>query len=140
MYVKTKSQGFTLIEIMIAVAIVGLLAGLSSVGIWRYLKRARKKTTEVRLKQIRTSIATYNLDMGKNPTRLEDLIRKPSDPKLAARWSGPYGVEDPEDLEDSYENRIQYKLTPGGAHPYELFSYGEEGPGGEERIDVWVIR
>ncbi len=140
MYVETKNKGFTLIEIMIAVAIVGLLAGLGSVGIWGYLERAKKKTTIARLKQLRTSIATYKLDMGKNPTRLDDLIRRPSDPKLASRWSGPYGVEEAEDLEDSYENRIQYKQTPGSAHPYELYSFGEKGPGSEERISVWVAR
>lgn len=129
-------EGFTLIEILVVLGILGLLMAVLIPGTMYYIAQAKYTAANSKMQRIQAGIQMYNLATGKYPKSLTDLVRKPADQKVAAKWRGPYGVKDIDDLEDPWENPFQYKLTPGGTHPYELYSIGEKG---EDRLSVWEI-
>ena len=134
----SKNQsGFTMIEIMIVLGILGvLMAVLIPVGV-NYYRQTFYTTTDLKLKKLQTAVDMYRLGIGQYPARLEDLIRRPSDPKVSSKWRGPYGgLGKLEDLEDGWGEPFVYKITPGSTNPYELYSFGPDGPGSGERISA----
>lgn len=131
---RTTQTGFTLIEILIAISIVGFLLAVLVPTIIRRGAAAEKQAAKTQMAQVKQSIDLYRLDVGRYPVKLLDLAKKPSDPKLASKWQGPYMDEDV--LEDKWGQPYIYRLTPGGAHPYELYSLGPEGTE-ESKISAW---
>lgn len=134
-------KGFSLMEIMIAVAIMGILAGVGIPMYSSYLKNARMKRTESTLALFKNEINRYNADTGRYPRALDDLIDKPdADSPLSKKWQGPYiDVKGGGLPEDAWGQDFVYELTPGGTHPYELYSYGPDGEDApeEDRISAW---
>ena len=135
---RARPNGFTLIEILIAVAIVGLMLAVVGPALYRRLAGASVSAAENQLRQLKTSIGTYYIDLNRYPEKLSDLVRKPKDPKLAKKWRHSY-LESDEVPEDPWGNPYQYKKTPGGKHQYELYSWGKEGRDTpkEQWISVW---
>ena len=134
-------HGFTLIELMIAIAIFGILAAGAFLAYNAFFGTARETGTQQRLASLKLAITQFNLNTGKYPRTLKDLAVKPTDePTLASKWKGPYvETEKPYDL-DAWDNKFVYKVTPGAKRPYELYSYGEVGDSTapvEDRISVW---
>lgn len=130
-------NGFTLIEIMIAVAIVaimGVAAWQVTTRVMARFNRSRAKTTVVSLGN---AITQFQLDTGQYPARLRDLVKRPEDAAIGQKWEGEYVKDDL--LQDPWGNQYQYQLTPGQEHPYELFSFGPNGRGSPkvEHISVW---
>lgn len=116
-------QGFTLIEMLIVIIILGLLASLVGPRLFTKVDKARIQTAKAQIELLSTAIDTYRLDMGKFPSSLEEL-RRSDDP----RWEGPYL---PKEIPfDSWNNPYAYKY-PGEHGPYDIISYGADGkPGG----------
>jgi len=135
-------EGFTLIEIMIAVIIVGILAAAVAPLVFGYIKKARITRAKSDLRTIDSAITLFNAGIGQFPSSLKDLIKQPLDEKIRKKWqeaSGPFlkGNEVPE---DPWNNPYVYRPTPGLEHPYELFTHGPNGPGSTEgRINVWDL-
>ena len=119
-------SGFTLIEMMIVLVILGLLAGIGVPAYMNYAKRAKLETTKANLKVIRDAVDNYFLQIGKYPETLEDLVRKPSDPDAAASWVGSF-LRKREMPKDAWKRPFIYQVTPGDQEPYELYSKGEDG-------------
>ena len=71
---RRKDRGFTLIELMVVVTILGILASLTSVAVMRYLKQARADSTKVQIRAIMDGIRGYQIKRGKLPERLDELI------------------------------------------------------------------
>lgn len=135
--IKTIREGFTLIEIMIAVAIVGLMLAIIGPAVYRRFAGATESAARSQMASLKTAIGTYYIDTIRYPDRLSNLIIKP--PAVAAKWRGPY-LEADEVPDDPWGNPYQYKKTPpGGKHPYELYSYGPNGKEApkEEWIHAW---
>lgn len=130
--------GFSLMEIMIAVMILGLVAGLVGPKVFQFLENSKKTGAVTELKTFKSSIAMYREAVGQLPGTLKDLQKKPKDERAAKRWQGPY-VDKEGEIEDPWSNKYSYKITEGGKHPYELLSYGPNGKGSpkEEWISVW---
>lgn len=143
---KIKEQryaraGFTLMEILIAVMILGLLGALVGPALNNIYKNQQKRAAESSLLGLKKSIQIYKDRVLKLPESLKDLIKKPRDEQAAKRWEGPY-VEGEEVPQDPWGEPFKYKLTPGAKNPYELFSYGPNGKGSpkDEQISVWTIQ
>lgn len=117
--------GFTLIEIMLAITIIGLLTTVFYKGFTGYIARSKVATTKQMLRTIQSNIDTYNLDTGHYPETLKDLMVKPATGDMS-NWNGPYlpGKDAPK---DAWGKPIMYSATPDGEHEYELYSYGAEG-------------
>ena len=83
-------------------------------------------------------IKLYQTHVGQYPAKLTDLVKAPSDEKAKKKWRGPYAKD--EDIEDGFENPLQYKINPAGSRTqYMLYSFGPEGRGSPESewIGVW---
>lgn len=131
--------GFSLMEIMIAVMILGIVAGLVGPRVFQALENAKKTTARTELKVFKDAITMYKSNTGSFPQKLADLTQRPKDERISKKWQGPY-LEKEKIGEDPWGNKHSYKVNPEGSkRPYELFSYGPNGKGSpkEEWISVW---
>lgn len=129
-------EGFTLIEIVIAIAIVGFMMAAATIGFQAMQKRGRKTSVETSLKAIQSALNIYKLNVGVYPNSLKELIEKPTDPKLAQKWPGML-IEKESALTDPWGEPYHYTRTPGKEHPFELYTEGD--PDEPQRLDVWNI-
>lgn len=128
----TARPGFTLIEIMLGVFIIGIIAAVMIPAATMVRSRMKITSANTTLRTLRTAIDQFHLDTGYYPSSLEDLVEKPSDPKMAKKWISNYYGKDEIPL-DPWNNEYQYSRTPGKENPYELYS---EGPAGNP-ISAW---
>ncbi len=132
---NNSKAGFSIIELLIAIAILAIIAFLLVPGVMDYLKSAKRKAADISIKNLESDIKLYQVHVGKYPDRLTDLIKAPTDPKIKTKWEGPYVEEDK--LTDPWDNPYQYKLNPAGSKkPYQLYSFGPEGRGSPK--DDWI--
>jgi len=135
---KNLQKGFTLIEVVVALAIVALVAAVVVPGYFRFIERGRERNAEATVQSLKLAITQFNMDVGAYPGKLSDLERKPTDERLSKKWHGPYvDSEIPED--DPWGSPYVYRVTPGAKYPYELYSIGPKGSEGsrEDRIGQW---
>ncbi len=118
--------GFSLIELMIVILIIGvLMAGV--LGGMRYLQQAKLSTTETRLKALDTALEAYNTRIGTYPQDLEELVEGPKQPELARKWGG-IPLIDQKELSDGWNQPFHYQVNAKGTRPpYELYSVGAQG-------------
>jgi len=134
---KHSKDGFTLIEILIAVALVLILGGIATFSYRGLVEKNARRGTIVTLKAIKGFIEQYQEDMDEYPESLRDLVKKPASEKAAENWHGPYTDKEPR---DGWKHTFYYAPTSeGGEHPYALYSYGPKGKGAPktEWIDAW---
>lgn len=131
----SQSTGFTLVELLVVLAILTLLAGLVGPRVLGQLGGAKSKTASVQIADIEKSLELFKLDVGRFPTTDEGLNALISKPGSLPGWNGPYlkGGTVPADPWGK-----PYKYTNPGAGTVELLSLGADGtPGGEgENADV----
>ena len=134
-----SAPGFTFIELVVVILILGILAATVGPLVFRWIAPARAGAAKASLKAMSQAIDAYQAEIGSYPKSLEDLIRKPEG-AAGKKWTSPYlkGKDIPE---DPWSSPYEYKVTPGGEHPYELYSYGPNGPDSpqEEHINAWDI-
>jgi general secretion pathway protein G len=141
-----RRQGFTLIEIMAVVLIMGLLAGIVGTVVVGQIDQARSQTARAQIKQLESALTFYQMDNGRFPTTdqgLVSLVDKPSGaPEPRNYRPGGYlqgGALPP----DPWSNPYQY-VSPGqhNPHAFDLWTYGSDGqPGGEgadQDVGNWV--
>jgi general secretion pathway protein G len=131
----THQNGFTLMELLVVLAILGLLMSLVGPRVLSQLGGAKTKTTAIQIKDLEQSLEMYKLDVGRFPTTeqgLDALVEKPSG---VVGWNGPYLKSDVP--LDPWNREYHYKY-PGERMELDIYSYGQDGsPGGEgEDSDV----
>lgn len=126
-----NKKGFTLIEILIVVIIIGLLASLVAPRLFTKVDKARINTAKAQIELLCSAIDTYRLDLGKFPTSLTELRVSAEE-----KWDGPYL---PKDIPlDPWGNAYVYKY-PGEHGPYDIVSYGADGKPGGEGNDADIV-
>lgn len=127
-----RQGGFTLLEMIVVLVIIGLIMGLVGPRLFSQADKAKVQTAQTQVKMLRGALLTMRLDISRLPTEQEGLsllVDKPSDPALAARWHGPY-LDDKVPL-DPWGHPYQYSPEPSGMQPFTLYSFGADGkPGG----------
>ena len=124
-YRRFLRPGFTLIELMIVLAVLGLIMYFLIPRFGTMLNKAKIRTARLAMQTIKNQITMYKVDVGDYPERLRDLVKKPSDEKAAKKWDGSY-TDDKEIPEDPWGNAYRYERTQTG---YDLYSYGPNGKG-----------
>jgi general secretion pathway protein G len=133
--VKVGQRGFSLIELMIVMVILGLLASLVGPAMFKKLGTAKQKTAKTQIEMLMTALDSYRLDIGHYPSQqegLEALVINPGDEK----WDGPYLAKGLP--RDPWDNPYHYQNPGEHGGEVEIYSYGNDNrPGGEkEDADV----
>jgi general secretion pathway protein G len=118
-------QGFTLIEILVVITIIGLIMGLVGPRVLNYLSEAKSKAAKIQIESFASALDLYFLDTGRYPTTSEGLTALVQRPGNTLPWNGPYlkgGVVPT----DPWGNPYVYRM-PGQHGTYDMISYGSDG-------------
>ena len=125
--------GFTLLELLVVLAILGLLAALVGPEVLNQLGGAKSDAAKIQMKNIEAGLDLYRLDVGGYPTQEEGLRALMERPGEADRWRGPY-LKSADGLKDPWGQPYQYR-RPGRAGDYDIYSFGAdraEGGNGDD--------
>lgn len=124
-----RVRGFTLLELLVVMVIIGLLVGYVGPRYFSQLGKSEVNAAKAQIDAIETALDIYRLDMGQYPSQEQNLNVLLQAPENASRWQGPY-------LEksipaDPWGQPYIYRF-PGERGEFDLFSYGADGqPGGD---------
>jgi general secretion pathway protein G len=127
-----RQRGFTLMELLVVLAILGLLMSLVGPRVLNQLGGAKTKTAGIQIKDLEQSLEMYKLDVGRFPSTEEGLTALVSKPGNAAGWNGPYLKSDVP--LDPWNREYLYKY-PGENGELDIYSYGQDGQAGGESED-----
>lgn len=135
-----NNHGFTLIELMVVIVILGVLAGLIVPRIMDRPEEARRTKAAVQVQSLEQALKLYKLDNGQYPSTeqgLQALVEPPSVGKLAAKWRKGGYLDKGKVPKDPWDRDFVY-ISPGLHGDFDLISYGPDGePGGEgEDADI----
>jgi general secretion pathway protein G len=134
---KSKEDGFTLVELLVVMVILGLLVGIVGPRVINYLSGAKTDTSRLQIAQMGAALDLYMIDVGRYPGQSEGLEALVAEPSGVDFWNGPYLSSDTVPL-DPWGNEYGYNI-PGNTKPFDLFSLGADGTeGGEgENSDIY---
>jgi len=117
--------GFTLIEILVVIAIIALIMSLVGPRVLNYLGESKVKAAKIQIQSFGSALDLFNLDNGRYPSSAEGLQALVKSPGTLTTWNGPYlkGGEVPA---DPWGNNYVYR-SPGEHGPYDILSYGSDG-------------
>ena len=130
-----RQRGFTLMELLVVLAILGLLMSLVGPRVLNQLGGAKTKTAGIQIKDLEQSLEMYKLDVGRFPSTEEGLTALVTRPGSAAGWNGPY-LKSNVPL-DPWKREYHYKY-PGENGELDIFSYGQDGQAGGDSEDADV--
>lgn len=130
-----RRRGFTLLELLVVMVIIGLLAAYVAPRYFSQVGRSEVRSAQAQIAALRNALDAYRLDMGSYPSTEQGLAALGTRPQNAARWNGPYlqRAVPP----DPWGRPYQYR-SPGEHGEYDLLSLGKDGqPGGaDEAADI----
>ena len=142
---RSDERGFTLIEIMVVIVILGILAGLIIPRIMGRPDEARQAKAQMQIQSLETALKLYRLDNGSYPTTeqgLQALVEPPAVGTPAKRWRDGGYLEKTKVPKDPWDNDFVY-LSPGVHGDFDLSSQGADGEAGGEGknkdINNWEI-
>ena len=142
---KFNNHGFTLIELMVVIVILGILAGLIVPRIMGRPEEAKQLKAKIQIESLETTLKLYKLDNGIYPETeqgLQALIEQPETGKIPKNWREGGYLEKGKLPKDPWGNSFIF-LSPGTHGEYDIISYGADGvQGGEGKnkdINSWEI-
>jgi len=135
---RLNDRGFTLIELMVVIVILGILAGLIIPRIMGRPEEARRVKARIQIESIETALKMYKVDNGVYPSTdqgLEALIEAPTVGQLPKAWRERGYLEKGKVPKDPWGNDYVY-ISPGLHHDFDLMSYGADGQLGGEGNDA----
>lgn len=127
---KHRQRGFTLIEILIVVIIIGLIASLVAPNLIGRYERSKEEIAKAQVEMLSSGVLSFKLDVDRFPKSLDELV-KSTEPK----WRGPY-LSKQTIPKDPWGQDYQYK-TPGDHGPFDLYSLGPSGKLDEKSPRNW---
>ena len=128
-----KSAGFSLLEMLVVLVIIGLIASLVGPRLFSRVDTSKVQVAETQTRLLRGAVETFRLEVGRIPTideGLAVLYTPPSDERAKARWRGPYLDESVP--ADPWGKAYQYSIPGSDGLPFAIYSLGADGePGGE---------
>ena len=130
---RVSEMGFSLIEMIAVLVIIGLLAGVVGPQLWSRVGRAREQVAGLQIQELGNALALYRFDTGRYPDSAQGLQALVEDPGTD-NWSGPY-LEKTTVPKDTWGRDYQYR-SPGEYGDYDLWSWGADGEAGGEDDDA----
>lgn len=125
---SARSAGFTLLELLVVLVIIGLLVGYVAPRYFSQVGKSETKVARAQIKALEDALDQYRIDVGQYPDSAQGLAALVAQPAGVARWQGPYLKKAVPN--DPWGAAYQYKL-PGEHGEFDLFSLGKDGqPGG----------
>ena len=123
------SRGFTLLELLVVMVIIGLLAGIVAPQYFAQLGKSNAKVARAQIESLGLALDQYRLDVGQYPTTEQGLTSLRKQPQQLPRWQGPYLKRDVP--MDPWGRPYLYQ-APGSHGEYDLVSFGADGQAGGE--------
>ena len=132
-------RGFTLLELLVVLAILALIATFAGPQVIKYLGRAKTDAARVQIGNLTSAIDLYRLETGHYPTSEQGLQALIEQPSGAENWNGPY-LQKRAALNDPWGVAYQYRI-PGENNDFDIFTLGadkqEGGEGEDQDIGSW---
>ena len=136
---RREEAGFTLLEMLVVLAILGLLAAIVAPQVLKYLGTSRTQTAKVQIENISASLDHFQLDVGRYPTPEEGLDALVTQPPSAPNWAGPY-LRKSSALVDPWGQKYVY-ANPGKHGEVDVYTLGsdhaEGGTGEAKDVGNW---
>jgi general secretion pathway protein G len=131
-----KQSGFSLIELLVVLVILGMLGGLVGPRLFERVDSSKVDTSLSQVRMLKSAMGTFRLDVGRYPTTEEGLVALAFKPASTKRWRGPYV----EDLvpNDPWGNPYVYVGTAENFQGFALYSRGADGVDGGEGLSADV--
>ena len=133
------SRGFTLVELLVVLAILALIAAFAGPRVIKFLGGAKTEAAKVQLDNLATTLDLYRLEVGRYPSQDEGLLALLEPPSGVDNWNGPY-LNKRDALVDPWGNPYRYRL-PGEHAEFDLYSLGaddaEGGDGEAQDVSNW---
>jgi len=127
--IRRREAGFTLLELLVVLAILGLLAAIIAPQVIKYIGTSKTQTAKVQVQNVVAALELFRLDVGRYPTPQEGLPALVTAPNSATGWNGPY-LKKESALVDPWGNPYLYKV-PGDHGEVDVFTLGsDKAPGG----------
>ncbi|MGJ4912736.1 type II secretion system major pseudopilin GspG [Bradyrhizobium sp. HKCCYLRH2060] len=125
---REHERGFTLVEMLVVITIIGLIMGLIGPRVLNYLSESKTKAARIQLQSFSAALDLFYLDAGRYPSTSEGLGALAQRPAGLSAWNGPYlkGGAVPK---DPWNTAYVYR-APGDHGPYDILSYGADGQEG----------
>lgn len=136
LYSIRSGRGFTLLELLVVLVIIGLLAGVVAPNLFKNVSKSEITTARAQIDALGKALDQYRLDNGRYPSSQEGLSVLTARPASALNWNGPY-LKKSVPL-DPWRQAYQYKAPGERGLDYDLFSFGpDRSPGGDkENADI----
>lgn len=134
-----NASGFTLLEMIVVLVIIGLIMGLVGPRLFGQADKAKVQTAITQTKMLKGALQTMRLDISRWPTEQEGLAlltTKPANADAVRGWAGPY--LDEAVPQDPWGQPYQYAPQASGDSPFTLYSFGADGKAGGEGQDADV--
>lgn len=136
---NSNQRGFTLLELLVVMAILGMLAAFAVPQVLGYLGNAKTDAAAIQIERLSSTLDLYRLDIGRYPSEqdgLRALLERPADTEV---WNGPY-LKKRDMILDPWGNPVRYR-QPGEHGAYDLFTWGadevEGGEGEDQDVASW---
>ncbi len=122
-----RQAGFSLMELLVVITILGLLAAVVGVNVIGKVDSSKQKAAQVQIANFEQAMDMFRLDMGRYPTNEEGLRALVEKPSGADNWNGPYLKKALP--QDPWKHDYVYRF-PGEHGDYDVISYGQDGASG----------
>jgi general secretion pathway protein G len=125
---RRDERGFTLVEMLVVITIIGLIMGLIGPRVLNYLSESKVKAAKIQMQSFVSALDLFNLDAGRYPSTSEGLAALVRRTPGVAAWNGPYlkGGNVPN---DPWNNPYVYRV-PGERGAFDIVSFGSDGQEG----------
>jgi general secretion pathway protein G len=139
---RGRKDGFTLVEILVVITIIGLIMGLVGPRVLNYLSESKAKAAAIQMQSFSSALDLFYLDLGRYPTTNEGLAALVQRPAGTTGWNGPY-LKNSAVPNDPWGHPYKYR-SPSDHGPFEIVSLGpsgkEGGVGTAGAIKSWEVR